>query len=54
MIPGRDGIPLQYIRRDSDVVDSTHQADFLNEYISMNQINREVLNIDTKIVYTFL
>ena len=54
-IPGRDGVPLNYVLRESVQPDPTPQEDFMDEYVLMAPIERgEAYGIDTADVHTLL
>ena len=54
-IPGRDGVPLNYIIRDATEPDPTPCNDFLDEYVLMAPIERgEAYRIDAAEVHTLL
>ena len=54
-IPGRDGVPLSYVIRDSVEPDPTPQEDFMDEYVLMAPVDRgEAYGIDSAEVHTLL
>jgi hypothetical protein len=53
-IPGRDGVPLKYICRDSDAADPTPNEDFLDDYVAMEPLDGNAYAIDSVQVHTFL
>ena len=54
-IPGRDGVPLSYVIRDSVQPDPTPQEDFMDEYVLMAPVERgEAYGIDAAEVHTLL
>lgn len=54
LIPGRDGVPLQYVCRDRDAPDPTPHADFLDDYVAMAPLNGEAFTIDAATVHTLI
>lgn len=54
-IPGRDGVPLSYVCRDSDQPDPTPHEDFIDDYVTMAPINHgEAFGIDASEVHTLI
>ena len=54
-IPGRDGIPLKYICRETDEADvTTEHEDFLDDYVASAPLEGNSYAIDTVQVHTFL
>ena len=53
-IPGRDGVPLQYIIRDNETADPTPNEDFLDDYIMNAPLNGGSFIIDANEVHTHL
>jgi hypothetical protein len=54
-IPGRDGIPLKYICRETDTPDPTVlNDDFLDDYVAMATLQGDSYAIDTMQVHTSL
>jgi hypothetical protein len=53
-IPGRDGVPLKYICRDSDAADPSPHEDFLDDYVAMAPLDGNAYAIDSVQVHTFL
>ena len=37
-LPGRDGVPLNYICKESDIPDPTSDNDFLDNYVMMARV----------------
>ena len=54
-IPGRDGVPLKYICRESDIPDPTPNNDFLDDYVMMAHVGTgEAYTIDAAEVHTLI
>ena len=54
-IPGRDGVPLNYVIRSNEQPDPTPRDDFIDEYVQMAPIERgEAYRIDAAEVHTLL
>ena len=53
-MPGRDGVPLEYIFRESDIPNPAPNADFLDDYINMASLTGEAYVIDSAQVHTFI
>jgi hypothetical protein len=53
-IPGRDGIPLKYVCRTSELADPTPNVDFIDDYVSMAPLHGEAFTIDASNVHTYL
>ena len=54
-IPGRDGIPLKYVCRETEQADhATHNDDFLDDYVASAPLAGNSYAIDTVQVHTFL
>ena len=54
-IPGRDGVPLKYICRETDIPDPTPNNDFLDDYVMMAPIGTgEAYTIDAAEVHTLI
>ena len=54
-IPGRDGVPISYVIRDSVQPDPTPCKDFIGEYVLMASVGRgEAYKIDASEVHTLL
>ena len=53
-IPGRNGVPLQYIVRDNEMADPTPNEDFLDDYIKNAPLTGEAFIIDANEVHTHL
>jgi hypothetical protein len=53
-IPGRDGIPLEYICRENEAPNPTPNTDFLDDYVNMGPLNGEAFAIDAADVHTYL
>lgn len=53
-IPGRNGVPLKYICRDSDAPNALPNRNFLDDYIAMAPLQGEAFEIDTVQVHTYL
>ena len=54
-IPGRDGVPLNYVCRDSEHPNPDPHDDFIEDYVAMAPINQgEAFNIDTAEVHTLI
>ena len=54
MIPGRDGVPLSYVVRDTDAPDPTPHPDFIEEYVRNAPVTGEAFVIDSHEVCTYL
>ena len=55
LIPGRDGVPLNYVCRDSEEADPTPNIDFIDDYVMMAPINEgEAYTIDAAEVHTLI
>ena len=53
-IPGRDGIPLNYIIRNQDQADYTPNPDFLDDYVATAKLEGEAYAIDAADVHTII
>lgn len=53
-IPGRDGVPLKYVCRDSDEPIVELHDDFLDDYVAKAPLTGDSFAIDTAQVHTFL
>ncbi len=54
LIPGRDGVPLNYVIRDNEQPDPTPHANFIDDYVSMAPLNGEAYVTDTATVHTLI
>ena len=54
VIPGRDGIPLKYVCRDSIVADPTPHPDFLDDYVAMASLQGAAFVADAAEVHTYI
>jgi hypothetical protein len=53
-IPGRDGVPLKYACRDSEMSDRTPNTDFIDDYVHMAPLEGEMYAIDSADVHTYV
>ena len=53
-IPGRDGVPLDYICRIEDLPNCPLQTDILTEYIEQAPLSNNSFTSDTSEVHTYL
>jgi hypothetical protein len=53
-MPGRDGVPLKYVCRTSEMPDPPPNNDFLDDYVSMTALDGEAVSIDSAHVHTFI
>ena len=53
-IPGREGVPLEYIIRENDLPDITPKKDFLEDYINNATLMVEAFTINAAEVHTFI
>ena len=53
-LPGRDGVPLNYVCRTNAQPDPTPNQDFLNDYVAMAPLVGEAFSIDAATVHTLL
>ena len=53
-IPGRDGVPLNYVCRDSEEGEFAPNDDFLEDYVSKAPLNGEAFIVDANEVHVYL
>ena len=54
MMPGRDGVPLNYVCRALDAPDPTPHPDFLDDYVAMAPLAGDAFTIDAMQVHTII
>ena len=55
LIPGRDGVPLSYVCKDSEAANPTPNIDFIDDYVMMAPVNNEeAYTIDAAEVHTLI
>jgi hypothetical protein len=53
-IPGRNGVPLKYVIRDSEKADDTPHEDFLDDYVACAPLKGAAFAIDAARVHTYI
>ena len=53
-IPGQDGDPLKYIIRDNEILDTTRNVDFIDNYIIITPLTGQAFMIDAAGIHTFI
>ena len=53
-IPGRDGVPLDYVCRDNEAPDRAPRTDILNKYALQAPITGDAFNTDSAEVHTYI
>ena len=53
-IPGRDGVPLDYICRSEVLTNRTLQTDIMKEYVEQTPLSGDSFTSDTTEVHTYL
>ena len=54
VIPGLDGVPLNYIWRDNEVADPVGHTNFIDDYVNMAPLRGATFAVDSAEVHTYI